>query len=84
MLFDFIQPEIFLQRLQEIRDKIDNAGIKAEVQSINAKLPSATALSDALSNPTTTIIGSALLGFDGSAWRRLRADESGRILVWLG
>ena len=84
MLFDFIQPEIFLQRLQEIRDKIDNAGIKAEVQSINAKLPSATALGDALSNPTTTIIGSALLGFDGSAWRRLRVTTDGKLQLYLG
>ena len=84
MIFDFIPPQIMLARLQEIRDKIDNAGIRSDIQSLNAKLPSATTLSDSLSNPSTTLVGSALLGYDGSVWERLRTDGSGRLLIWLG
>jgi len=84
MIFDFVEPQILLDRLQEIRDKIDNAGIRSDIQSLNAKLPSATSLGDSLANPTTTLIGSALLGFDGSYWERVRTDGSGRLLVWLG
>jgi len=84
MIFDFIEPQILLARLQEIRDKIDNAGIRTDIQSLNAKLPSATVLGDSLPNPSTTLIGSALLGYDGSVWERLRTDGSGRLLIWLG
>lgn len=84
MIFDFVQPQILLQRLQEIRDKIDNAGIKAEIQSLDAKFPSATSLSDSLSNPSTTIVGSALLGFDGTYWRRLRLTSDGKLQLYLG
>ena len=84
MIFDFVEPQILLARFQEIRDKIDNAGIRSDIQSLNAKLPSATTLSDSLSNPSTTLVGSALLGYDGSVWERLRTDGSGRLLIWLG
>jgi len=45
------------------------------------KLPSAVALADNLPNPTTTVIGGALLGFDGTYWRRLAADASSRLKV---
>jgi len=54
------------------------------LRNIDVKLPDAAALSDSLANPTTTIVGSALLGFDGSVWERLRTDGSGRLLIWLG
>jgi len=84
MIFDFMPPQVLLARLQEIRDKIDNAGIRSDIQSLNAKLPSATSLSDSLSNPSTTLVGSALLGFDGSYWERVRTDGGGRLLIWLG
>jgi len=83
MIFDFISPQILLARLQEIRDKIDNAGIRSDIQSLNAKLPSATTLSDSLPNPSTTLVGSALLGFDGSYWRRLRSTTDGKLVLWL-
>ena len=52
---------------------------ESTLSTLNSKFPSASALGDSLSNPTTTIIGSALLGFDGSRWRRLRLDTTGRM-----
>jgi len=84
MIFDFIPPNILLARLQEIRDKIDNTGIRSDIQSLNAKLPSATTLGDSLPNPSTTLIGSALLGYDGSVWRRLRSTTDGKLQLYLG
>ncbi|MCD6240377.1 hypothetical protein J7K27_02480 [Candidatus Bathyarchaeota archaeon] len=47
--------------------------------NFSGKFPSAAALADNLGNPTTTIVGSALLGWDGSYWRRLAADSSSRL-----
>jgi len=67
MLFDFVDPKTVLRRLEQIRDKF----------------PDAVALGDSLSNPTTTIIGSALLGFDGTYWRRLRSTTDGKLVLWL-
>jgi hypothetical protein len=55
----------------------------ATVSSFSGKFPSAVALADNLSNPTTTIVGSALLAFDGTYYRRLAADTSGRLRVSL-
>ena len=62
---------------------------RASESTLNAfsdKFPSAAALSDALGNPTTTIVGSALLGWDSAAsnWERIQTDGSGRLKVWLG
>jgi hypothetical protein len=51
------------------------------LSALSGKFPSAAALADNLSNPTTTIVGSALLGFDGTYWRRLAADTSSRLKV---
>jgi len=51
------------------------------LSSFSGKFPSAVALADNLSNPTTTIIGSALLGFDGTYFRRLIADTASRLVV---
>jgi len=51
------------------------------LSSFSSKFPSATTLSDNLSNPTTTIIGSALLGFDGTYFRRVAVDSSSRLRV---
>jgi hypothetical protein len=36
------------------------------------QLPAGSALSDASSNPTTTVIGASSLGFNGTTWDRLR------------
>jgi len=70
MIFDFPDPRIILLRLDEIKNKF----------------PDSVALGDSISNPTTTIIGSALLGYDetGGVWERVRTDGSGRLKVWLG
>jgi hypothetical protein len=43
--------------------------------AFTGRFPSGVALSDALSNPTTTLIGSALLGFDGTNWARVTAKS---------
>jgi hypothetical protein len=57
--------------------------LDATLSSFSNKFPSAAALSDSLSNPTTTIVGSAILGFDGSNWRRVKIDTSGSIYSYL-
>jgi len=44
--------------------------------SINTELPEASALGDGLANPTTPIVGSALLGWDGTAWDRLKTAQA--------
>lgn len=52
-------------------------GVRALIDATGAALwPNAAALSDALGNPTTTLIGAAGLGWDAtnSVWRRLQVD----------
>ena len=49
------------------------------LSDFSGKFPAAAALADTLGNPTTTLIGSALLGWDGTYWRRLAADTSSRL-----
>jgi len=44
---------------------------ESTLSGFSGKFPSAVALGDALGNPTTTIVGSALLGFDGASWGRV-------------
>ena len=46
---------------------------ESTLSTFSGKFPAAAALGDALANPTTTIIGGALLGFDGTNWRRVTA-----------
>jgi hypothetical protein len=52
---------------------------ESTLSGLSGKFPSAVALSDSLSNPTTTIIGVANLGWDGTYWRRLVTDTSSRL-----
>jgi hypothetical protein len=54
---------------------------ESTLSAFSGKFPSAAALADNLGNPTTTIVGAANLGFDGTNWRRLAADTSGRLKV---
>jgi len=54
---------------------------ESTLSGLSGKFPSAVALGDSLSNPTTTIVGDALLGFDGTYWRRVRVDTSGRLAI---
>lgn len=53
------------------------------LSAFSSKFPDAGVLSDAVANPTTTIIGSALLGFDGTNWERIHTDGSNRLKVSL-
>ena len=71
--------------LTNIYSKLDVAlstrAADSTVSSFSGKFPSAVALADNLSNPTTTIVGSALLAFDGTNYRRVAADTSSRLRV---
>lgn len=75
-ILEGISAEYLVQKLGNINTDLD---------SINGKLPSEVALSDSLSNPTTTIVGSALLGYDSanSVWRRVQVDSSGKVQITL-
>jgi hypothetical protein len=52
---------------------------ESTLSTLSDKFPSAVTLADTLGNPTTTIIGVANLGWDGTYWRRLAADTSSRL-----
>jgi hypothetical protein len=54
---------------------------ESTLSALSGKFPSAVALADNLSNPSTTIVGSALLGWDGTYWRRIAVDSSSRLRV---
>lgn len=43
----------------------------------DTELPAAVALADNLANPTTPLIGGAMLVWDGSQWKRLTVDGNG-------
>jgi hypothetical protein len=62
---------------------VDNAGLAKDttLSTFSGKFPAATALSDSLANPTTTIVGCANLGWDGTYWRRVAVDTSSRLKV---
>jgi hypothetical protein len=53
----------------------------ATLSTLSGKFPSAASLSDTMSNPSTTVVGAALLGFDGTYWRRVAVDTSRRLRV---
>ena len=89
---EFLDPQYVKSKLDNLdislstlRDAIRGTGNKTltdldtDITSFSGKFPSAAALGDALANPTTTIVGSALLGFDGTNWRRIAADSSSRL-----
>jgi len=54
---------------------------ESTLSTFSGKFPSAVTLADNLGNPTTTIVGCANLGWDGSYWRRLAADSSSRLKI---
>jgi hypothetical protein len=54
---------------------------EATLAGLSGKFPSAVALADNLGNPTTTTVGAANLGWDGTYWRRLASDTAGRLRV---
>jgi hypothetical protein len=86
MVWELLDPQYVRSKLDlidisltSLRDAIRGPGARTltdiydATSSFSAKFPSAVALADNLGNPTTTIVGSALLGFDGSYWRRVHA-----------
>ena len=56
---------------------------ESTLSALSGKFPSAVALADNLGNPTTTIIGVANLGWDGTYWRRVAVDTSSRFKIAL-
>jgi hypothetical protein len=68
-------------KLQNLDTALSSRASESTLSGLSAKFPSAVALGDSLSNPTATIIGNALLGFDGTYWRRVRVDTSGRLAI---
>jgi hypothetical protein len=53
-----------------------------ELPQVDTELPAAVALTDTLGNPSTPIVGSAALGWDGSLyWRRVRVNAQGMTLT---
>ena len=94
MLWEFIDPQYLKDKLDlidisltSLRDAIRGPGARTLTDIYNAmtilssKFPDTVALADDLDNPTTTIVGSALLGFDGTNWRRVAVDALGRLKV---
>jgi hypothetical protein len=53
---------------------VTNAGTFA-VQA-DTELPTAAALADATANPTTTVVGAMLEGWNGATWDRLKSDTT--------
>lgn len=83
MIVEVLDPTYLKSKVDNIdiplsthRDAITNA-----INTHGNKIPSAISLSDNISNPTTTLIGSAILGFDGTVWRRVRVDNNGYLLT---
>jgi hypothetical protein len=68
-------------KLQNIDVALSTRASESTLSSFSGKFPSAAALSDSLSNPTTTIVGCANLGWDGTYWRRVAVDSSARLRV---
>jgi len=78
-------------RLGDIYGRLDVAlstrASESTLSSFSGKFPSATALGDSMSNPTTTVVGSASLAWTGSAWARVGAlsgDFVGSTLYGIG
>jgi len=63
---------------------LDTRASESTLSSLNGKFPSAVVLGDALANPTTTLLGASLLGWDGTYWRRVRVNANGYLLCVLG
>jgi len=66
-------------KLQNLDVALSTRASESTLSGLSGKFPSAVALSDSLGNPTTTIIGAAALGWDGTYWRRLATDSSSRL-----
>lgn len=56
-------------------------GTVAVSGTVDTELPTAASLADATANPSTTSVGSLLLGYNGTTWDRLRATTANGLLV---
>lgn len=56
------------------------AAAEATLSALNGKLAAAGLLADNTANPSTTILGSCLLGFDGAAWDRVWTIADGDVV----
>ena len=70
-------------KLQNLDTALSTRASESTLSGLSGKFPTSVALADNLANPTTTIIGAANLGFDGTYWRRIATDTSGRMKVAL-
>jgi hypothetical protein len=59
----------------------EETGITGSPLVTDTELPAAAALADAASNPTTPLVGAALLGFNGTTWDRLRTPTTYKALA---
>lgn len=60
------------------------SSIATNTSNTNAKFTAAAALADNQSNPTTTRVGAALQGWDGTNWDRIPGTSADGLLVNLG
>jgi hypothetical protein len=81
MLNEILDPTYLKEKIANLDTTLSTRASESTLSTLSGKFPSAVALGDSLSNPTTTIIGDALLGFDGTYWRRVRVDTSGRLAI---
>jgi len=88
-LLEFLDPAYVKSKLDSFDSKLDVAlstrASESTLAAFSGKFPGAVTLGDAMSNPTTTIIGGALLGWDsaGGVWERVYTDGSNRLKVAL-
>jgi hypothetical protein len=57
--------------------RVDGSAVTQPVSgtvTADTELPAAAALADAVANPTVPTVGSAILGYNGTTWDRLRTD----------
>lgn len=73
--------------LSNIKTKTDNLDVLLSTRladsTFTGRFPSAVTLSDSIANPTVSLIGAPLLGWEssGAVWKRLQCDDSGRLKV---
>jgi hypothetical protein len=78
-LIELLDPLYVKLKLDNLDVALSTRASETTLSGLSGKFPSAVALADNLGNPTTTIIGVASLGWDGTYWRRLAADSSSRL-----
>lgn len=57
------------------------AATETTLSTFSAKIPTAASLSDSTANPSTPLLGAALMGWTGTAWRRIQVNGSNNALA---